>query len=30
MHDLDKVERIVRVHITGEPFSYKNGLLTNT
>ena len=27
---LDKVERIMRVHITKEPFSYKNGLMTNT
>ena len=27
MHNLDKVERIVRVHITGEPFSYKNGVV---
>ena len=27
---LDSIERIMRVHITKEPFSYKNGLMTNT
>ena len=27
---LDKIEKIVRVHIVQEPFSFKNGLLTNT
>ena len=30
MKNLDKVERIVRVHIVSEPFTTEKGLLTST
>ena len=30
MNKLDNIEKIMRVYLTSEPFTYKNGLLTNT